>query len=98
MILGLVDEAVAAGARRDRACDVMGLTERSAAMAHCRCRRRPARRSTKTSRERSDIGGAREGARVSTATPIRVIRARGSARRKLRSHPLGAVRRVGERG
>ena len=29
MILGLVDEAVAAGARRDRACDVMGLTERS---------------------------------------------------------------------
>lgn len=29
MILGLVDEAVAAGARRDRVCDVMGLTERS---------------------------------------------------------------------
>jgi transposase InsO family protein len=29
VILGLVDEAVASGARRDRACDVMGLTERS---------------------------------------------------------------------
>ena len=29
MILGLVDEAVTAGARRERACDVLGLTERS---------------------------------------------------------------------
>jgi putative transposase len=29
MILGLVDEAVAAGARREQACDVLGLTERS---------------------------------------------------------------------
>lgn len=35
MILGLVDEAVAAGARRERACDVLGLTERS--MQRWRC-------------------------------------------------------------
>jgi hypothetical protein len=29
VILGLVDEAVLAGARREQACDVLGLTERS---------------------------------------------------------------------
>ncbi len=29
MILGLIDEAVAAGARREQACDVLGLTERT---------------------------------------------------------------------
>jgi transposase InsO family protein len=29
VILGLLDEAVAAGARRERACEVLGLTERS---------------------------------------------------------------------
>jgi putative transposase len=62
VILGLVDEAVAAGARRDRACDVMGLTERS--MQRWRCadvgddgragpRRRPA--SALTSAERAKV-------------------------------------------